>query len=387
MDYTLPFPVGAVKIIDVFEYYDGPKVFACESITGQKYVVNWIDTTPTSDTWFYVPVSQTRYLSLLNGQVSLRDCILRSENAIVLEVLTPKGQCNKVEINYREVDTIVEEELPDPDSFLELERQASTLPQREDTALTAARSGRDVLDISLNVNDRHGNEVDAELLGEVLIATQNLANHIGSNTNSSRGPIARGVLNAYKLKASGFFAASFGVRLKSDTLQGLFGDTDASNTLERLMELFDATSEEERFRTVVKSLNIRAIKSYYTLLNRLDNDNTQMKAEWASPSQKYRETSLKSGNIKKALNILIKETKSEIRQIEVKGILVGVNTDLNKFNLHTENDGYISGSIGESLKHRQFIVPVKVRAVMEQKNEIYVFTEEEKTTYTLISLE
>ncbi|PLT48054.1 Phage protein [Paenibacillus pasadenensis] len=387
MDYILPFPIGAVKIINVFEYFDGPKVFACESITGQKYMVNWIDTNSNSDTWFYVPVSGTRYLLILNGKVSLRDCILHSENKLVLEVRTPKGQDNTVEINYRELSSIVEEELPDPDSFLELDQQAPTLPPREDTTMTATRSGRDVLDISLNVSDQHSNEIDAELLGEVLITTQNLAYYVGSNTTSSRGPVARDIINANKLKASGFFAASFGVRLKSDTVQGLFGDTDASSTLEKLMELFEATPEEEKFRTVVKGLSIRAIKSYYTLLNKLDNEDTRIKVEWASPNQKYKEALLDSGNIKKAIDILIKETKTEVKQIEVKGILVGVNTDSNKFYLHAEDDEHISGIIGDSLRDQQFVVPVKVKALVEQKTEIHVFTEEEKTTYTLITLE
>ncbi|WP_042227713.1 DUF6575 domain-containing protein [Paenibacillus popilliae] len=388
MDYTLPFPIGAVKIINVFEYYDGPKVFACESITGQKYVVNWIDTTSNNDTWFYVPVSGTRYLLILNGRVSLRDCILHSENNMVLEVQTPKGQYNTVEINYREVGTIVEEELPDPDSYLELEQQESTLPPREEpTALTAARTGRDVLDLILNVSDQHSNEIDADLLGEVLVTTQNLAYYMGSNCINSRGPIARDVINANKLKASGFFAASFGVRLKSDTHQGLFGDTDASDTMEKLMELFESTPEVEKFRTVIKGLSIRAIKTYYTLLNKLDNEDTRIKIEWASPSQKYKEAVLDSGSIKKAVDILIKETKTEIKQIEVKGMLVGVNTESNKFNLHTEDDEQISGVIGKSLREQQFVVPANVTAVVEQKTEVHVFTEEEKSTFTLISLE
>lgn len=388
MDYTLPYPIGAVQIIKVFEYYDGPKVFACESITGQKYIVNWIDTTSINDKWFYVPVSGTRYLLILNGKVSLRDCILHSENNMVLEVRTPKGENDTVEIDYREVSTVVEEELPDPDSYVELEQHESTLPPREEpTVLTAVRSGRDVLDLSLNVSDQHSNEIDAELLGEVLITTQNLAYYIGSNSISSRGPISKDVMKTNKLKASGFFAASFGVRLKSETNQVLFGDTDASGTLERLMELFEATPEEDKFRTVIKGLSNRAIKTYYTLLNKLDNEDTRIRVEWASPNKKYKEAMLDSANIKKAIDILIKETKTEIKQIEVKGILVGVNTESNKFNLLIENDEHISGIIGETLRDQQFTVPVKVKAVVEQKTEVHVFTEEEKTTYTLISLE
>ncbi|WP_280754631.1 DUF6575 domain-containing protein [Paenibacillus sp. LBL] len=388
MNYTLPFPIGAVQIIKVFEYYDGPKVFACESLTGQKYIVNWIDTTTTNDTWFYVAVSGTRYLLILNGEVSLRDCIVQSENNMVLEVCTSKGECDSVEIKFREVGSIIEDELPDPDSFLEFEQQKSSLPPKEEaTVLNAIRTGRDVLDLSLNVSDRHSNEIDAELLGEVLVATQNLAYYMGSNAINNRGPVSRNVMNINKLKATGFFAASFGVRLKSDTQQGIFGDTDASGTLEKLMELFEATSEVEKFRAVIKGLNIRAIKTYYTLLNKLNNEDTRIKVEWASPNKKYKEASLDSGNIKKAIDILIKETKTELKQLEVKGTLVGVITDSNKFYLHTDNDEHISGLIGKNLRDQQFVVPVKVKAVVEQKTEIHIFTEEEKSTYTLISFQ
>jgi hypothetical protein len=389
MDFTLPYPIGAVQIINVFEYYDGPKVFACENITGQKFIVNWIDTNSFFDKWFFVPVSPTRFLNILNGQVSLRDCIMRSESNLVLEVRTPKGESTNVQIDFREVNTIGEDELPDPDSFVEIEHQESTLPAREETTLlSAARSGRDVLDLSLKASDQNSSdEVDAGLLGEVLISTQNLAYFIGANTVGERGPISKNVMKSNKLKASGFFAASFGVRLKSEVSRGLFEDTDASNTLEKLMELFESTLDESRFRNVIKGLSNRALKTYYSLLNKLDNENVKIMVEWASPNQKYKQAMLDSKNIKSAIDILIKETITESKELEINGVLVGADTETNRFHLVSEDQENIHGVISEKLKDATFTVPMKVKAVVEQKLEIHLYTEEEKTTYTLISFE
>ncbi|MEJ9159099.1 DUF6575 domain-containing protein, partial [Paenibacillus graminis] len=60
MDFKLPLPIGELKIITIIEYIDGPKIFSCLNEFDQKFLVNWIDTSPETDKWFYVPVSDYR---------------------------------------------------------------------------------------------------------------------------------------------------------------------------------------------------------------------------------------------------------------------------------------------------------------------------------------
>ncbi|MUG72801.1 DUF6575 domain-containing protein [Paenibacillus validus] len=393
MDYNLPFPIGDLKIIEVFEYIDGPKIFSCENSEGQIFVTNWIDTSPQFDTWFYVPVSKKRLTEIRSGVVSLRDCILRAEQGLVYEVVTPVRGTGEVLVNRRNVDSIIEDELPDEESYIEVSgidadyREDTLLPAKKEVIKSAQLAKRDVLDISFNTNNSHEHEIDAYVLGSALLYTQDIVSFIPlQKKTSGRYKLAKERSEKSKLKAVGFYAASFGVRLESEATTDLFGDTELSKTLEIFMSLIDSTKDIKRLKIEINNLNLKVIQVYYDFLKLLDSENVELIAEWASPNEKHMVSRLDKKDILSAINAINEENKIDEHQITVKGQLVGINVKRNKFNLITENDEHIHGFITETLRKTQFTVPLNVEANIKERTEANLLTGKETITYTLMGI-
>ncbi|WP_156922552.1 DUF6575 domain-containing protein [Cohnella thermotolerans] len=391
MDYRLPTPIGDLKVLEVFEYIDGPKVFSCENPEGQVFVTNWIDTTPQSDTWFYVPVSKKRLNQIRTGFISLRECIVNAEEGYVWEVITPAKGTGAVLVKKRLVQTIIEDELPDIDSYVELPDKEiddlSLLPAKTEIIRSARLARRDVLDLSLNTNSSHEHEIDAYVLGSALLYTQDMVNFIPfQNKATGRYKLGKERSERSKLKAVGFYAASFGVRLESEAQTDLFGDTVLSGALETFMNLLDSTKDIKELKQKINNLNLKVIQIYYEFLKLLDNENVELIAEWASPNEKHMVSRLNKENISTAIRAINEEVRIEEHQITVKGELVGINVKRNKFNLITENDEHIYGLIAESLRNTKFTVPLQVEANIRERTEANLLTGKETVTYMLIGI-
>ncbi|MCC3378443.1 DUF6575 domain-containing protein [Paenibacillus farraposensis] len=434
MDFKLPLPIGALNIIDVYEYVDGPKVFSCISDLGQKYIVNWIDTSPTTDTWFYVAVSDKRLQAVNSGEISLREVILNSERKSIYQVVTPARGLGEVIISKRKVTTIIEDELPDVDSFVDVfventeimpskgetpcfssttegkqaakrepvtnevpvevvpevikkNKQVSKLPPKEDTRKVALFSRRDVLDLSFNVKGTHQYELDALVLGYALVHTQELVNYIPlEKKQSGRYKLGKDQSRKGKLKAVGLYAASFGIRLESEVESDLLGDTELSHTLEALMKLIESTDNIEKFKIYIGNLNIKATKIYYDFLKLLNEEDIELTAEWASPNSKHRISRLDHVTISNAIRAINEETKQEQTIIKIVGDLVGINVKRNKFNLITDNEEHVHGTISKALRDKQFTVPLRVEATVKETTEVNLLSGKEVTSNTLLDI-
>lgn len=387
MDYKLPPPIGELVIIEVYAYIDGPKVFACESASGQKYLVNWIDTSETSDKWFYVPISDSRLRLVRSGDVSLRDSILKAEDGWMLEVITSTNQQENARVNIRESTHLSEDELPDVDSHLQPSLDSSELPSKEDTVLTAIRKSRDVLDFSLSTNGSHEHAIAADVLGNVLVNIQELTNAIALQKDfGARRRLPKNMLEDTQLKATTVFAASFGIRLESQRSKDLLGETPVSPSIEKLLNLIQSTENVKMFRQVLHDVNIRVIKSYFSLLKKLEDSAVEADIEWASPAQKYVKSRLSKEVIRRAINVIAEEVRKEVTLTTVTGELVGINVKRGMFHILAD-DKTISGRIDSPLRNHRFEVPVRIKATIEERTEINPASGEERQTYRLIEFE
>lgn len=385
MRFTLPEPISEVEIIETYEYIDGPKLFTCEALSGQKYIVNWIDTTEINDVWFYVPVSDTRFSMVRSGKISLRDCILLSESNFVWEVVTSNVN-NEITINLKKCIDIVEDELPDIDSYLDFNE--GTLPEKKDIVTESIRSRRDILDLSLEIAGTHKNEIEAETLGNILVLTQELNNHIAlGKGRHHKGKIPRDIKEKSKLKTVGFFAASFGVRLQSEATSGMMEFTDTTDTLRDLMSLFSAGDHPNTLKDIVKKINNRATKSYYELLRKFNENRIEVNVEWASPTREVSTTKLSRNTIINAMRIIGGETHVEKKEIVKNGKLVGVDTETKNFHVITDEGDHYKGKLGRELKGMTFNLPAKVRVDIEEETRTNLISEKKTNIYTLQSIQ
>ena len=60
--YTVPqqTELGELKILRVFDYYDGPVLFLCSNELDHKFLTVFVDESRDSRTWYYLPLSKER---------------------------------------------------------------------------------------------------------------------------------------------------------------------------------------------------------------------------------------------------------------------------------------------------------------------------------------
>ena len=107
-------------LVEVYEYYDGPRLFCAQSPSDQLYLVFWTNTDDGEDDdvswdeWLYIPVSLPRLMSVRTGETTLRDAVERCEETWALKVTTMPDR--PAEVLFIAAQNIVEEEKPAVDA-------------------------------------------------------------------------------------------------------------------------------------------------------------------------------------------------------------------------------------------------------------------------------
>jgi hypothetical protein len=84
--------LGALKMVQVYEYYDKPLLFACQNEFGHLFLGLYDGEEGTQEQWLYLPISAQRHLSIHMGVIDLRSAFLRAEGGYVYWVVVPLGQ-------------------------------------------------------------------------------------------------------------------------------------------------------------------------------------------------------------------------------------------------------------------------------------------------------
>jgi hypothetical protein len=81
--------LGKLEIIEVYEYYDVPCLFACRNASEQIFLAVWASQTKEMGRWLYVPMSIGRFKRVRSGSMDIRDAFLTAEDGFVYEVIIP----------------------------------------------------------------------------------------------------------------------------------------------------------------------------------------------------------------------------------------------------------------------------------------------------------
>ena len=131
-------------MLEVYEYYDGPRLFASVNETGSIFLVLWIRSTGTTDEYYVQPMSFHRFQEMRGGEISLRDAFVRAKGG-GLVVLQIDRQSEEVRIRLLNSVQIDESLLPLQGETLRLESPLSfaelkmTVPS---ISMSYARNGR-----------------------------------------------------------------------------------------------------------------------------------------------------------------------------------------------------------------------------------------------------
>ncbi|WP_273000659.1 DUF6575 domain-containing protein [Hydrogenibacillus schlegelii] len=382
-------PIGDMRVIEVFLYYDGPKLFSCKDRTGQKYFAILIDESEDGDRWFLIPVSDTRLERVRTGETGLRECVRYPENDWLWDVFIPFDG-SKGDASLRYADTLQEHELPGPEATLSLPpRIHGEIQHRNDVEEEAVQSRRDILDITLSTPfDSHKLEVD--YLAQVLLRVQSLLFSLATPRLADRGPIPKHVRESNTLMFAGSFVGSVGIRLETKGHATLL-DTPAERGLELFMRLLETGGERAQLSRLLPSLSPRAVARYRSLLTMLHVGQLGLKAEWGSPFKGKRSAKLSHEQVRSALAVLEQDGDDMSQVLKVRGSLISVTSDATRrrylFEFVSMDGDRFKGNLSPQLTNVRFNVPAyDVVAWIEELIELNPATGEEKVTYTLIGL-
>src|SRR5262245_37633025 len=103
--------LGSLKVLEVYEYYDGPRLFASVNDARSIFLVLWIRATGTTDEYYVQPMSFQRFRGVRDGEISLRDAFIRGEDAGLL-LLRIDRQSDEARISHLSTGQIDESLLP-----------------------------------------------------------------------------------------------------------------------------------------------------------------------------------------------------------------------------------------------------------------------------------
>lgn len=335
-----------------------------------------------SSAWLAVPISLGRLLKAERNSIEIRDLITNPESFLWKIEL----ENDIFDVATIDPKTLTDDFLPEYGELLDFKAGMEVLPPIDTPAVQATQEMRDIIEISLEKDDTHITEIPCAVLGDMLNNVQQLIYAIAFKNGSLRGTIPKKIKEDCALCATGMFAASVGIRLKSNELCDIHRETPLTTTLRDFNHLFMAANDKDRLREFLSTQNPRVAVKYRALLQSLLSSKTGIKINNASPNN---ETFIKHFSTKELSSNLIlinSEIEEIVEPITVCGRLVGANVERCSFEFITVSNESIKGQLTPALSSSVFSVPQSVEADIEIRIGSDSMTREEKLLYTLTAI-
>src|SRR5262245_23404100 len=98
--------IGSLKVLEIYEYYDGPRLFASINDTGSLFLVLWIRSTEATGEYYVQPMSLHRFREVREGAISLHDAFIRGEGSelFVLRIDRHSDEARISPLSSRQID-------------------------------------------------------------------------------------------------------------------------------------------------------------------------------------------------------------------------------------------------------------------------------------------
>lgn len=376
--------LGKLYINEIFVYYDEPLMFSCVNKFRQLFLANCVDEEDEIKKWLLVPISYPRLLEAKQLKITAYELFVEPEDEFIWEV-NEYIETNKAYAKQVVPSSIEEKYLPLKNTHLLRKTATDNVNFDRDTVTIAIEEQRDVVDISLELDNMHEHEIGSDVLGNTLCEFQKLVYSIAHKAKGFNTSIPKTIIEDNQLKVTEFYAASFGVRLKSNDIANLYGETKVQKSLRVLFELLEAKSDREKIQQILETLSPTVGYRYRALLKGLVKDNIGIKTYISTPSHYNKTVFLNTSEINKSLQVLESEISCESNIVEYYGELVGIDVDSNTFVFKPLEGKKISGKLSETVQDK-YIVPINIRVTLKEEIEINTLTNKEEVRYTLINI-
>ncbi len=329
--------LGKLEMIEVYDFYDKPALFACKNQSGQIFIALWVDSSDTSDIWLYAPVSLGRLNNSKRGKVELREIFSSSEDAFIYKVVTPYEENLGVEVAIIFCEQIEDDYLPMSGQII----QADVDLQNSQIKQLSQIKNREIIDLILQF-PQETVEVPIGELGFILSSLQETIDAIGQVKlgKSETHIVPQEVTKKTKIVISGIFSGSFGMRLEGNTREE---DTQGDSLLEEcfceFIHLINIGANADQLRAKLYTFKKKTAFKYSAFLNALSKTGiSKLHIDWASPKTGIKEPGeISLETVYSTLNI-IRNTrlKTEV-EIEISVKVIMVNYKSKTINLQDIN--------------------------------------------------
>jgi hypothetical protein len=108
--------LGKLKIVEVLDWYDGPRLFIAELPSGARYIAFWADEQEDESLWLYSAVSEKRISDLISGNIDLRRIFTDPEDGGIFLIRLSNEGASSIERNV--ADQLEQDWLPPYDDYL-----------------------------------------------------------------------------------------------------------------------------------------------------------------------------------------------------------------------------------------------------------------------------
>ncbi|MDY7104646.1 MAG: hypothetical protein S0880_25965 [Actinomycetota bacterium] len=206
-----------------------------------------------------------------------------------------------------------------------------------------------------------GHKIDVKFLVSALAPLQEAVTAIGQAldfTATSRAPVPGAVRDVTSMKLAATFAGSFGLRLEGPTTEleeqvelDLAGSGPTRSTFERSVEtLFDAIDAaeednyEENVRAVMSKMGRRGVVHLRALAVQFSSSTNRMTLVSTSGAEERRTVIART--VAERIATVADATEMQDVETRVRGRLVGASLARKTFELETEDETLIKGSVG-----------------------------------------
>lgn len=279
--------LGSLAIDEVYQYYDGPKLFSCSNNVGQGFLCFWlgeVDEPCFADEWLYVPISKTRLNKVKTGKIDLRDACLGAEDGYVWIVRVTTELTQTDTVKSREASSLEDDNLPVIGTALRI--ATPTIPEIEPIELYSLRSRNDIVDLSLSESTEYGSEVGIGGLGGALVTVQGVIDYMFANKAGYKSyKIPEHVIKKSKINAVGAFPSSFGVRLQLNYSQpDIFGENEMFAILTDFIRFVNLGKTPADLIEAFAGFSSFVVAKWLAFFTNLSKSKVAFKANWCRPN-------------------------------------------------------------------------------------------------------
>ena len=385
--------LGSLTILEVFDYYDIPRLFLCANPIGSLFLAYNVGDNRKTTEWYYLALSEERICRMKTGELHLQRAFLSPE----------LGYLFHVSVNYIDGTTqfkivtqgeIVADFLPEEGECLYPQRSPECQISQS-LASKARRLNRECLDIRFLFSRQDKHCAPMRHLGNIWVSLQQLVDHLCASADgivtSNYGKLPLTLTSQSELLVEASYVKSFGSRVIASSPAGMTGHTPLTAALTSLASILDDSLGTRDIKEILSPLGSRCATRYRVLLEQLIAARADLEIQRASPEIALNTVARISKEMARYIVDKIKIVETEmLDQQKVDCIITAYNSNRNTFACDVPDGNYsLSGEVDANAISAEMYVTVKGRyiATIREIVEVNPSTGGEKVKHTLARLE